>query len=296
VKRLIAIDWGTTSLRAYLVDGDGAVLASHKSGHGIQSRQGMFEATLAEVLDALDAPAAAPVLMAGMIGSRQGWVEAPYIETPCGGEALAQQLTAVSTSLGRTVRIVPGLCDLSGPAPDVMRGEETKLFGLLGGTQHYETICMPGTHCKWARAKVGRIAGFKTYMTGEVFGLLCEHSILGRLMPADSPDDWQAFDLGLTNSGSEDHLLHDLFSVRTLGLFDKLPGEALKSYLSGLLIGHETRAASQGTKGAIALLGDARLTARYERAFTRLDLAYEMPGEDIVVKGLAAIARSADLL
>lgn len=296
MKRLIAIDWGTTSLRAYLVDGEGVVLASHKSDHGIQSRQGKFEATLADVLGALEAPASAPVLMAGMIGSRQGWVEAPYIETPCGGDTLAKQLTLVSTSLGRTVKIVPGLCDLSGPAPDVMRGEETKLLGLLNGTQDFETICMPGTHCKWARAKAGRIAGFKTYMTGEVFGLLCEHSILGRMMPADSPDDWQAFDLGLTNSGDADHLLHHLFSVRTLGLFDKLPGVALKSYLSGLLIGHETRAASQGTTGAIALLGDARLTSRYERAFTRLGLAYELPGEDIVVTGLLAIARSADLL
>jgi 2-dehydro-3-deoxygalactonokinase len=106
-QNLIAIDWGTTSLRAYRVDAAGAVVASHKSEHGIQSRQGKFEATLGEVLAVLDAPAGAPVLMAGMIGSRQGWVEAPYIETPCGGDGLAEKLTDVPTGLGRKVKIVP---------------------------------------------------------------------------------------------------------------------------------------------------------------------------------------------
>jgi 2-dehydro-3-deoxygalactonokinase len=178
-----------------------------------------------------------------------------------------------------------------------MRGEETKLLGLLGGEgQRFETICMPGTHCKWATAKEGRILGFKTYMTGEVFGLLSDHSILGRLMQADAPDDWAAFDQGLANAGDPDHLLHHLFSVRTLGLFDRLPGSALKSYLSGLLIGHETLAASRAARGTIALVGDPRLTGRYERALGKLGLAYELPGEDIVVAGLVAIARSAGLI
>ena len=237
--------------------------------------------------------------MAGMIGSRQGWVEAPYLETPCDGERLAGQLTDVPTSLGRTVRIVPGLCDLSGPAPDVMRGEETKLFGLLSGEgRRFETVCMPGTHCKWARAAGGRILGFKTYMTGEVFGVLREHTILGRLMGGGGSDaeHQEAFDQGLAQAGDPDHLLHHLFSVRTLGLFDKLPATALESYLSGLLIGHETRSAGAGTRGPVALLGDHRLTARYRRALEHLGLRVEDGDEDIVIAGLAAIGRAAGLL
>jgi 2-dehydro-3-deoxygalactonokinase len=300
-RHLIAVDWGTTSLRAYVVDPHGRILDSNKSGQGIQSRKGDFEATLGGVINALDADDDAPVLMAGMIGSRQGWIEAPYIETPCDVQRIARQLTDVGTSLGRPVKIVPGLCDLSGPAPDVMRGEETKLLGLFGAGEggRFETVCMPGTHGKWVAAKDGRILGFKTYMTGEVFGLLCEHSILGRLMPAsDAADeaDWQAFDTGLARAGDADHLLHQIFSARTLGLFDRLPAASLKSYLSGLLIGHETCAASAGARGPVALIGDARLAARYERALSKLGVPHERADEDIVIAGLAMVARSAGLV
>ncbi|MBV9635861.1 MAG: 2-dehydro-3-deoxygalactonokinase [Methylobacteriaceae bacterium] len=297
---LIAVDWGTTSLRAYRLDGGGRTIASTRSEHGIQTRQGGFEATLGSVIVELKAADDAPVLMAGMIGSRQGWVEAPYIETPCDVRRLAQQLTDIPTALHRPVKIVPGLCDLSRDAPDVMRGEEAKLLGLLGGAgARFETICMPGTHCKWASAREGQVLGFLTYMTGEVFAVLCEHSILGRLMqPGEPPeaDDWQTFDRGVEHSSDRDHLLHHLFSVRTLGLFDRLPATGLKSYLSGLLVGHEIRSAAFGARGPVALLGDRRLTARYERALSRLELAHERVEEDIIVKGLAAIARSARLI
>jgi 2-dehydro-3-deoxygalactonokinase len=127
----VAVDWGTTSLRAYAVSADGGVLASTATEQGIQSRQGEFEATLAQALASLPESGGTPVLMAGMIGSQQGWIEAPYVETPCSAGELAKRLTDVSTSLARPVGIVPGVAHLGRDVPDVMRGEETQLLGLI---------------------------------------------------------------------------------------------------------------------------------------------------------------------
>ena len=216
----VAVDWGTTSLRAYAVDGTGRVTQSIKVERGIQSRQHAFEATLAEALAALPDADGLPVLMAGMIGSRQGWVEAPYVVAPCNVDTLALRLTDVPTSLGRPVKIVPGVSDQSSGIPDVMRGEETQLLGLLLDDARAHLVCMPGTHCKWVRVAAGSIVGFHTYMTGEAFKLFAEQSILSRLMQPNGEnddDDWNAFDRGLDRAAQPGHLLHHLFAVRTQG-------------------------------------------------------------------------------
>ena len=299
----VAVDWGTTSLRAYAVAADGRVLARTASAHGIQSRQGDFEATLGQALEALPGSGTAPVLMAGMIGSQQGWVEAPYVETPCSADVLARRLTDVPTvSLARPVKIVPGVAHLARGVPDVMRGEETQLLGLiqLDGLQAgSHVVCMPGTHCKWVRLHDGVIVEFSTYMTGELFKLLSEQSILGRLMVRNGDadvDDWAGFDAGIDRVQRESgHLMHQLFAVRTEGLFKRRPATALKSYLSGLLIGHELQAALQDVPASapVVLVGDDRLTARYQRGLERRGVAVRHAPQDIVVAGLASIARAA---
>jgi 2-dehydro-3-deoxygalactonokinase len=297
----VGVDWGTTSLRAYAVSGRGAVLYSTEAEHGIQSRQGEFEATLAEVLRRLPESDGVPVLMAGMIGSQQGWVEAPYVETPCSAQTLVQRLTDVPTALGRPVKIVPGVAHLGRGVPDVMRGEETQLLGLVSrGDLHAgsRVVCMPGTHCKWVRLQDGLIVDLRTYMTGELFKLLSERSLLGRLMSPngeDDADDWQAFDRGLDRAGAPGHLLHHLFGVRTEGLFKRQPPTALKSYLSGILIGHEVDAARSDLAPGetVTLVGDGRLTVRYQRALQSRGVGYESAPQDIIVSGLARIAQAA---
>ncbi|WP_158554894.1 2-dehydro-3-deoxygalactonokinase [Methylovirgula sp. 4M-Z18] len=296
-KTFVGVDWGTSSLRAYLADAGGKILAVHRSSAGIQQQQGAFESTLGTVLTELAAPPHVPVLMAGMIGSRQGWIEAPYVETPCDAKRLAAGLADVPNGLGRDIRIVPGLCDLSGPAPDVMRGEETQLLGLLRDfPSQYGAVVMPGTHSKWVRVQDGRILGFATYMTGEMFKVLKDHTILGRLMPAESPDDPEAFAQGVDHAGSSGHFLNHIFSARTFGLFDRLPAASLKSYLSGLVIGHEVRAAAGGASGPVAIVADQALAALYAQALQRIGCAHETAPDHIVLRGLSEIARSADLV
>jgi 2-dehydro-3-deoxygalactonokinase len=163
---------------------------------------------------------------------------------------------------------------------------------------------MPGTHCKWVRLHDGVIVEFATYMTGELFKLLSERSILARLMAPngeDDADDWDAFDAGLdraqgsASAQGSGHLLHQLFAVRTEGLFKRRPPTALKSYLSGLLIGHELGAAlaQVSQEGPVVLVGDGRLTARYQRALAHRGVAFSNAPQDIVVAGLTRIAKAA---
>jgi 2-dehydro-3-deoxygalactonokinase len=293
----IAVDWGTTSLRAYVCDEYARSHGFTRADAGIQSRQGSFAETLTTVIAALPEVAASPVLMAGMIGSRQGWQEAAYVETPCDVAQISQHLAEVPNDLGRVIKIIPGLCDLSGAAPDVMRGEETQLLGLLQRYgRRFETICLPGTHCKWVHTRGGDILGFKTYMTGELFQILCAHSLLGRLMTDTTEDVWSAFDHGLELADSTGHLLTHLFSARTLPLFERMPAAHLRSYLSGMLIGHEIRAATSATVGPVALLGNRKLAARYQRALSRRKIAHEFFEETIILEGFAVIARAAGFI
>jgi 2-dehydro-3-deoxygalactonokinase len=171
------------------------------------------------------------------------------------------------------------------------------LLGLLQDDARTRVICMPGTHCKWVNVVGATIVGFRTYMTGEAFKLFSEQSILSRLMQPNGEADvhnWTAFDEGMARAAQPGHLLHHLFAVRTQGLFDNLEATALKSYLSGILVAHEVMAAQspQRIDGPVVLVGDGKLTARYERALAWRGLAYQSAPEDIVVRGLTRVARA----
>jgi 2-dehydro-3-deoxygalactonokinase len=293
---LIGLDWGTSNCRAFRIARDGAVLETRAGAKGILAVEGgdftgAFRAMLGDWLAAHDAP----VLMSGMIGSRQGWVEAPYVELPAGAAQIAAALAPVPFA-GRAVRIVPGLAgDGLAGGRDVMRGEETQIAGALdalrGGSG---VLCLPGTHSKWVEVDAGNIVRFATFMTGEVYGVLRQHSILGRLMEGDAQDEG-AFAAGLARGRNDGGLLHQLFAVRTEGLFGMTAPAALPSFLSGLLIGHEVRAAREAFRAAqVTLIGAPALTRRYAVALGEARIeSTVVAGDDAAAKGLWRFADSA---
>lgn len=294
---LIGLDWGTTSCRAYLVGADGAVLDRVADGAGIlKVENGAFGAALDTMVGRWDA--ALPVLLSGMIGSRQGWVEAPYARCPAGADGVVKALATVDHGR-RTISLVPGLSTENDAMPDVMRGEETQIFGALALSGQTDGLfLLPGTHSKWAYATGGRIASFRTFMTGEVFGALKDHTILGRLMREGAPDA-DSFARGVREGaalGSAGALLHRVFATRTYGLMDKLPDTALSDYLSGLLIGAETAEATQHAGGAVTIVASAALAQRYTDALRTLGHASTLAPEDCVAAGHWRVAHAAGLV
>ena len=254
---MIAIDWGTTSFRAYRLDAKGAILETRAAPKGSLSvPAGGFARVLHEQIH--DWPDT-PIIMSGMVGSRQGWVEAPYVPCPAGFDEIAAALREVREG----VWIVPGVsCRDEAGVPDVIRGEETQVLGA----ERDGLFCLPGTHSKWVEVRAGRIERFSTAMTGEVYGVLKSHSILGRMMEEGNTNA-AAFRRGVERSGEPGGLLHHLFGVRTKGLMGELDAAASSSYLSGLLIGHEIRAVRPGS---FMVLGEPRLAELYSEAAAAL--------------------------
>ena len=266
---MIAIDWGTSSFRAYRLEA-GQVTAQTTAAPGILAiAPGAFPATLRAAIAPWLEAGERRILMSGMVGSRQGWIEAPYLPCPATPAALAAAAIPVPFE-GADLRLVPGLSatDPTG-TPEVMRGEETQIVGLLDHIGPAALICLPGTHSKWAAVRNGGIDSFTTHLTGEAFAALRAHTILGRLMAAeDTPTDPAAFHDGAARARQPGGLLHHLFGVRTLGLFGHLAPEAAASYLSGLLISHEITAVLPAGAPAtpIHLTGAAPLCALYAAA------------------------------
>jgi 2-dehydro-3-deoxygalactonokinase len=297
---MIAVDWGTSSFRAYRLDAAGAVHDQRSAAAGLLSCDGRFAAVLAQQLEGWDDE---QVLMAGMVGSRSGWREVPYVACPAGLEQIAAGVVELDAAAlpGRRVAIVPGVSQReAGTPPDVMRGEETQVFGLLerlaGSGPH--TVCLPGTHSKWVQVHEGRIVSLRTAMTGEMYALLRRHSLLAALMPAPDEgdaDDPGAFAQGVAASAADGGLAHQLFGVRTLGLFGELGPAGAPSYLSGLLIGHELRALHSGGGGVVHLVGGATLVQRYLRTLALLGAAAQAHGEDLSAAGLHRIATARSL-
>lgn len=292
---MIAIDWGTSSLRAYRLDAHGRIVDARRSDQGILASAGRF----AEVLRELVGEWPGELLLCGMVGSRNGWIELPYLPCPTHTRALAAAMRShVDPALpGRQLWFVPGVAaHAQSGVPDVMRGEETQIVGLLptlGPGRH--TLCLPGTHCKWARVEDGQLVDFATAMTGELYALLRRHSLLGTLM--DGLDDHLhegGFALGIARSGEPGGLSHHLFGTRTLALFDRLPAAALASYLSGLLIGHEIRD-RQPIGDVVHLVGHSGLSQRYARALGLLGIGSMRHGEDLAAAGLYRLACQRDL-
>jgi 2-dehydro-3-deoxygalactonokinase len=298
---VVAIDWGTSSLRAALLTPDGAIVERIASPDGIMFANGRrFEDIFRALFGNWIArhPRAA-VLASGMIGSRQGWVEAPYVACPAGFQDLARGLIFVEVEGLAKVGFVPGLrIEHDDGVPDVMRGEETQVFGALASLGVSEGVfVLPGTHSKWVRVAGGRIAGFRTFMTGEMFDVLRRHSILGRLMPEGGPkggEPGEAFDLGCDVSASG-KLLHHLFSVRSRGLLGKTPPEQLADYMSGLIIGEEVREAMDffaPASSPVYLVGRGDLAGLYRRALAHYDLTSAALDDGVTFAGLFALART----
>jgi 2-dehydro-3-deoxygalactonokinase len=295
---LIAVDWGTTTARAALVGHDGRVLDTRQAPLGIQSvRDGRFAVALDALLGdwrGLNVRR----LASGMIGSRQGWVEAPYVECPASIDDLARQL--VNTPGGELV-VVPGLL-LHGEdgLPDVMRGEETQLAGSVGDDETVLAV-LPGTHSKWAHVEGRLLLGFATFMTGELYAVLLAHSILGRLAQATaaSATPGHAFERGVAQGLRDGALSHLAFGARTLALTGALDGRDVADWLSGLLIGHEIRHAREWARGRglscerARVIGADALVGRYSAALALAGIAAEPGPPDAAVCGLVRIARHA---
>jgi 2-dehydro-3-deoxygalactonokinase len=298
VTALIGLDWGTTNARALRFDAGGKVAELRERPLGIMQVQGGdFAGAFATLVgDWRAAAPAAPVLMCGMIGSRQGWREAPYAALPADGAALARGFLAIPEV---DAWIVPGISggSLAG-APDVIRGEETQALGLLDVAGRRSCcLCMPGSHSKWVEVVDGRLTRFATFMTGEAFAALKGHTILARMMEggAHVPD---AFAAGLARAHRPGGLLHHLFTVRTDGLFARLAPTAASSFLSGLLIGHEMIAAAEAfATQEIVIVGSEQLAAPYRDAIEAAGrLARVVPGDVAVAAGLWHLARAATLV
>jgi 2-dehydro-3-deoxygalactonokinase len=311
---LIGLDWGTTSLRAYLFDVAGQVLARRASGAGIMSlaRPDGFDAAFeAACGDWLDGAPELPAIAAGMVGSAQGWREAPYVDTPAAVDALVGGIVRVATARGTMLHIVPGVIE-RGELPNVMRGEETQIVGALacdpelGANGAALLVGLPGTHAKWADVQGERIEAFHTFMTGELFAALRNHTILGRTMAEPAQPDIEAFLRGVIVAKNDDHagLLATIFSTRTLGLTAQLQAEQQPDYLSGLLIGHELSgvqallAARDSTLGSetLRLIGEVALCERYRLALAEFGCSNATIVEAAAERGLWRIAAQAGLV
>lgn len=303
---LLAVDWGTSSLRGALLDAQGGVLEAREFARGILSvAEGGFAAVFDECFgDWRAAHPDLPCLMAGMVGSRQGWQEAPYCACPAGFSELAERLSWIEP--GR-IAIVPGLSDMREglqhdaaleKLPDVMRGEETQVFGALATLGRSDALLvLPGTHSKWVYVYDSRIVAFSTFMTGECYALLRQHSILARTMPQeDDSFDEAGFTRGVRVALLGRNLLQSAFTVRTLALFEQLPQQQRPSYLSGLLIGEELRAQNLHRGSEVVVIGNPALTRRYKLALALCEAQALCPGAQATWQGLHALARRAGLL
>ena len=292
----LGVDWGTTSFRAYRLDADGGVLDARRADAGIRSiDDGDFEGAFEQLVgDWLDAAPGVPVVLSGMIGSRQGWVETPYLPCPAAVADLGAALVPLDLARGRRIYLAPGLSTRgSAGIPDVMRGEEVQILGAVDrlGVDH-ATLCLPGSHSKWARVEDARVTGFATHLTGEAFEALRRHTILGRTIDHAAWDD-AAFLAGVDRSGDAGGVLHHLFGVRAAGLFGELEPTTAGAFLSGLLIGHELRAAAAEVAdegGTVHLIGETGLVALYGQALGRVGVASQEGPRDAAARGLHRLA------
>ncbi len=322
----ITVDWGTSSCRAWVLGSDGSVLADARSRTGTlavvkqtpvadtSARADAFEATLWQLAGSvLERYPQVPVIACGMVGSTLGWKETAYLPTPTDIHVSRSDLTEVPIRGGRSAWIVPGIRQAGDPYPDVIRGEETQLIGVLeqldrAGVRRGRdcTILLPGTHTKWVRIVDDRVGGFTTAMSGELFGILMGHSILGKPATRAHAFDRAAFERGLevADAAGGLGLAAELFSTRTLNMDGDVPSAGIGDYLSGLLIGDEvghllplyTADGDAATTVPVAVCGNARLTAQYRLALAARGVTVVTIDEAASVSGLWRIARDTGLV
>lgn len=292
---IIGVDWGTTNLRAFRFGADGAVLDARRAAAGLNAvvNRAFEQKLLGVIEDWIGGDAR--IVISGMAGSREGWVEAPYVPCPADLDALARAMIPAPASCGE-VWLVPGLrAEQANGLTEVMRGEETQIFGAIE-TRASALVIAPGTHSKWARIEAGRVSDTRTYMTGELFALLKSHSILGRLIQGDAPNE-EAFLRGAERGLADAALLNLLFSVRTEGLFERIAPDALSAYLSGLLIGSEAAEGLSLLKlernAPILVVGAGDIAGLYKRvlAFSGAENVSVVDGEQAAARGLWRLAQ-----
>lgn len=288
----IAVDWGTSNLRVWAMGAEG-VLAHAASDAGMgQLARDQFEPALLALIAPWLGAGVKPVIACGMVGSRQGWFEAPYRAVPCTPLDRSGLVRVPVQDARIAVFIAPGLKQAR-PA-DVMRGEETQIAGALALHPAFDGVmCLPGTHSKWAQVSAGEVVSFQTYLTGELFALLSEHSVLRHGM-AGSGWDEAAFDGGLSDALSRpDRIGAQLFTLRAEALIANLPPESARARLSGLLIGVELAAAKPYWLGQpVTLIGAEALCRIYARALSAQGVtARLLPATECTVAGLASLAR-----
>jgi len=292
---LIAVDWGSTRFRAKLVC-DGAVAASVETDDGIRNRRGRdFDAILASSCAPWKiAHPEARVLASGMIGAREGWKEAPYVSLPGGWDDVAAHLVRVPSPTFGEVFLVPGARwdDPSTGQTDVMRGEETQALGRLASLPGAAVaLCLPGTHSKWILGDEGRLVAFRTWLTGEAYDLLTSRDSLiagdGTPASADSP----AFRSGMEAADGPGGLLHHLFLARTGMLTGRITASEVRSFVSGVLIGHELREAVAFAAGRpIHVLGDSPAARALSAALRVRGIGHATDSSDVHLAGLLGIA------
>jgi 2-dehydro-3-deoxygalactonokinase len=284
----IAVDWGTTNRRAYLIDASGKESDEFEDSKGIIAVPvDGFPAAVAEIRERLGDK---PLLLGGMVGSNRGWKEAPYVPCPAGIDDLAAKLAWA----GEREAIVPGVSYIGEGRADVMRGEEVQLLGAAAaGLIHADSlVCHPGTHNKWALLRGGRIHDFRTVMTGELFSLLKEHSILADLLKGKVEAN-DSFRDGVRHALGESALPADLFSIRARVLLGQAKAEDAASWASGLLIGTDVRIGlSKPTGAQVIVMGRPELTGLYAAAIAEAGrTAVEIDGERSFLAGIHEIAK-----
>lgn len=297
---LIAIDWGTTRFRAFLLAGDGTVLDTRTSEDGIAALGGRgFPDVFERECGAwLDRNPGLPSVFAGMIGSRNGWVEAPYVPLPADLTALAGRAAAVPLPRGGTGLIVPGLINEEPTRSDVMRGEETKILGAVGVRHRTEVLCLPGTHAKWAVVQDGRVTRFRTFVTGELFGLIKDHAFIASLGRPASAHDRDAFERGMTAALAAEGVLAAAFGARTNVLDGRIAPTGVADFLSGLLVRTELEAARALFQPArVTLVSTGDLEESYLAAARHARLPVRtVDATEAFLRGLLRFARAAKLV
>lgn len=289
----VAVDWGTSSFRLWLTGRNGEVLKERRSDEGMMAAgKTGFAAVLQAHLDAVGAAPRLPVIICGMAGARQGWVEAGYVDTPAPLAAVLRQAVVVAGQ-DRDIRILPGIAQRERGAPDVMRGEETQLLGL--DVSDDALVCMPGTHSKWVGIGGGSVQRFATFMTGELFDAVSRQTILSLAVAgAEDAEDVDAFRAAVAAAFERPALAANLlFRVRAGQLLFGGAAAAARETISGTLIGLELAGGLASRSDGITLVASGRLERLYQLAFDAVGVPVRCVGaEEATRRGLAMAAKA----
>lgn len=287
----VATDWGTSHLRLWLMRADGYVLDERRSSRGMGTLgPNEYEPVLLALLsDVLPATGALSVLCCGMAGSRQGWAEVPYCKAPCAPPSIEQAMRVTTHDPRIRVYILPGI--RQDTPPDVMRGEETQIAGVLARTPGFDGIvCLPGTHTKWVHLSAAEVVSFRTFMTGEIYALLKDRSVLRHAMPGEGWDD-AAFEVAVQDAMARPAAVGaELFAIRAASLLAGMRADAARARLSGLLIGIELAAARPYWLGQdVRIIGETGIASAYFRALRAQGVAARaLPADEMTRSGLIA--------